>query len=410
MPINSDIEIRNAKPKDKEYFIADKGGLSLLIKPNGSKLWIFRYTSPITLKRRKSSLGVYPALSLSKARKQRDAYKQLIADGIDPIDQEREDRQRVEAEQDGRFDRVVDEWLKMQAKELAKSTITRKIGQFETDVKPFFKGRVIASIKHPEIIKLLELKAKRSPESASRLFNYLNDLWKFATMRGYCDFNIIANLDRKYIIPPRRAKHYPKIVDPAILSELTNAIYSYKGDYSTRNALRLVLHLPLRAENLVSLKWEYVDFEAKMLTIPRHLMKSKDPNLPDFKMPLTPQVIEILNEQKLFTGEIYVFKTSGYKDTPINPETPNRALQRMGFNDESRGRKIRLHGFRGTFRSLADSHQKEHGVSFEAREKALDHNEKNAVVRAYTNMADYTSELKILMQWWSDFIVSMLDE
>lgn len=214
-------------------------------------------------------------------------------------------------------------------------------------MKLFFRNRAISSIKHTEIIKLIELKAKKSPESASRLFNYLSDLWKFATMRDYCDFNIITNLDKKYIIPSRIVKYYAKITDKNILAELANAIfYLYKGDYSTRNALRFVLHLPLRAENLVNLKWVYIDFKNKILTIPRNLMKSKDPNLPNFKIPLTPQVIKILNEQKLFTSKIYVFKTSGYQDTPINSETSNRALQRMGFNDESRGRKIRLYSFR----------------------------------------------------------------
>jgi len=169
------------------------------------------------------------------------------------------------------------------------------VGQFDNDVKPFFKGRLISTIKHPEIVKLLE-------------------------------------------------------------------------------------------------------------------MKAKDENMPDFTMPLTNQVVEILHEQRLFADGTFIFKTSGYADVPINPETPNRALQRMGFNNEAKGIKTRLHGFRGTFRSLADTYQSEHNVSYEAKERALDHLPKNAVERAYTDRADYIKELEVLMCWWSDYLDSLISK
>jgi len=282
------------------------------------------------------------------------------------------------------------------------------VGLFEKSVKPFFTGRVISSIKHPEIVKLLEMKAIQTPESASRLFQYLDNLWRFATMKGYCEFNIIANIHKRSILTPQRKKNYSKITDTITLQELIKSIYSYKGSYSTKNALKFVMHMPLRADNLVNLKWQYIDFDNNLLTIPRRLMKAKDENMPDFIMPLTPQVIEILNEQRLFANGIYVFKTDGYADVPISAETPNRALERLGFNDEAKGRKTRLHGFRGTFRSLADTYQSEHGSSHEAKERALDHLPKDAVVRAYTHKADYIKELEILMQWWSDYLDNLM--
>ena len=178
---------------------------------------------------------------------------------------------------------------------------------------------------------------------------------------------------------------------------LVNKIYSYKGSHSTRNALKFVLHLPLRAKNLVNLKWKYIDFDKKLLTIPRAQMKVKNENMPDYIMPLTEEVINILEEQGTFSTGTFVFKADGYSDEPICAETPNRALERMGFNDEEAGTKIRLHGFRGTFRSLSDTNQLSHNVSYEAKERVLDHLPKNLVDRAYTNEADYIQELTILM-------------
>lgn len=398
------VTLSKLKAREKPYTEPDGNGLSLLVKPNGKKLWEFRFTSPTLKKRRKTSLGNYPNVSLAAAREKTRDYHQLIAKGIDPIDYNKEIKEKIKKDTQGVFSKVVDEWLIKQKPELAKSTYTRKVGQFENDVKPFFKGRLISSIEHPEIVKLLEMKAIKAPESASRLFQYLNNLWQYATMQGYCKFNIIANIHKKTILKPRKKKNYAKITDIKILKELINKIYNYQGEYSTKNALKFVLHLPLRANNLINLRWEYIDFQNKILTIPRHLMKAKDENMPDFIMPLTHQVIEILEEQKLFTSGAFIFQANGYADEPISAETPNRALERLGFNDESIGRKIRLHGFRGTFRSLADTHQTEHNVSKEAKERALDHLPKNIVERAYTNKADYINELKILMQWWSDYL------
>lgn len=398
------VAIKGFKPKEKDYTVSDGEGLSLLIKTDGAKLWIFRYTSPTLLKKRKSSLGKFPDVSLAVARDKAKNYRELIAKGIDPIDSNKIERETIKKNRQGVFSRVVDEWFEKQEKELAKSTYTRKVGLFENDVKPFFKGRLISSIKHPEVVKLLELKALKAPESASRLFQYLNNLWQFATMKGYCDFNIIANIHKKTILTPPKKKNYAKITDTETLKELIKSIYSYKGSYSTKNALKFVLHLPLRADNLVKLRWQQIDFDKKLLTIPRHEMKIKDDKVSDFVMPLIPQVIEILEEQRLFADGIFVFKTDGYADVPISPETPNRALQRMGFNNEEAGRKQRLHGFRGTFRSLADTHQAKHNVIYEAKERALDHIIGGESERAYTHKADYIEELKVLMQWWSDYL------
>lgn len=398
------LTLKSIKPKDKDYTVADGNGLSLLIKTDGKKLWEFRYTSPTLHKKRKTSFGYYPDVSLAVARDKTKNYRELISKGIDPIDNNKEVKEKIKLDQKGVFDKVVDEWFIKQKKELATSTYTRKVGQFENDVKPFFKGRLIATIKHPEIVKMLEMKAVKAPESANRLFQYLNNLWQYATMKGYCEFNIIANIHKKTILTPQKKKNYSKITDPQALKELTLAIYSYKGGYSTKNALKFVLHLPLRADNLVNLKWEYINFEDRLLTIPRHLMKAKDENMPSFIMPLTDAVIEILDEQRLFATGVYVFKTDGYADVPICSETPNRALERMGFNDEATGRKIRLHGFRGTFRSLADTYQSEHNTSKEAKERALDHLPKNTVERAYTHKADYIKELEVLMSWWSAYL------
>ena len=384
----------------------DGKGLSLIVKPDNRKIWEFRYTSPTTYKRRRTTFKNYPEVSLKQARKKRNDYINLINDGIDPIDHYKEIKAQAKKEIKGLFENVVDEWIKGQEKKLASSTYKRKKSLIENDVTSQFKRRTISSIKHPEIEAIIRKKLKTAPETAKRLFNYLDDLWVAAIMKGYCTSNIMINLSKKSLFEETPNNSYAKITDPDILKELVNTIYSYQGHISTRNLLKFVLHVPLRANNLVTLKWSYIDFDKKLLTIPRELMKNKRANLPDFRMPLSDEVMKILKEQYAYTkNRSYIF--AGDKGEHIHHETGNAVLKKLDFNNEAKGRKQRMHSFRGTFRSIAET---EHNSSDNVKEIALDHYTTDRVKLAYTNKANYTKQLRELMQWWSGFIVGMLDE
>lgn len=406
----TDIKIRKSKAKEKNYALSDGKGLHLLIKTSGTKLWEFIYTSPTLHKRRKTSLGVYPDVTLEQVRTKRKELRELIYNRIDPLENKKELKQKEINDVNALFENVFYEWIESQKEQLADNTYHRKVRLFKNNVLLSFKDRKISSIKHPEIVNLLEKRYKTAPETASRLFNYFDNLWRYAAMKGYCDFNIISNIHKQTIIKPVEVKHFSKITDLDILKELINSIYTFDGHYSTKNALKFVLHLPLRAQNLIKLKWEHIDFDNKILKIPRALMKNKNKNLPDFTMPLTDEVINILEEQLYFTdGREYIFMSDS-KPTHIHPETPNRALQRLDFNNEVKGRKQRLHSFRGTFRSLSETYEHIHMVSDKIQEIALDHHTKSKTVQAYNNKTAYLKQLNPLMKWWSQFIVKMIDK
>ncbi len=407
----TDIQLKRTKPKEKDYTLSDGNGLQLLVKSNGRKLWEFYYKSPTKFKRRKTSFGNYPQVSLIFAREKAQRYRDLISQGIDPIDHFRALEQEKDKKIKGEFKKVAREWLKKRKGELSPRTFEKINGLFENFIIPPLQDKSIKDIMRKDIAILIEAKAKQAPETAGRMYQYLNQLWLYSINLEYCEHNIISTIDRKSLIPKRQRIHYPKITELKILKELVNSIYNYNGHYSVRNALRFVLHIPLRPKNLVNLRWDMINLENQTLTIPREEMKDTNPNLPDFIMPLTSAVMEILQEQKFFTGhQTYIFTSAPDKDIPINPETPNRALERMGFNDLKSGRRQRLHSFRGTFRSLAETYTNEHKASEAIKEAVLDHRIGNTVRNAYTNKAQYLEQLKPLMKWWSDFIESLLNE
>lgn len=406
----SDLKIKNAKIKEKDYQLGDLGGLYLLVKKNGSKLWQVRFTSPTTRKRNILSIGKYPEISLSQARLARDKYKEQIANGIDPIKHKRLSEQKVIKDTKGICSNLIDEWLEKESKSTKLITHKSKTRLFEKDIKPFIGKKHIKDVTIDDILKIIENKST-AQEMASRVYTYLENLFRYAVLMKQCDRNILADIRKKDVVKPRVAKHMAKITDLEILKDLVQKIYSYYGNHNIRNALKLVLHIPLRAENLCHLKWEHINFDKKILKIPRENMKLNNINLDDFILPLTDAVLSILKEQE--SMQYHYTNKDGYvflgrdNNRPINKISPNKALYRMGFNNEKLGSKIRLHGFRGTFRSLMDTLDTKGEFSFEVKERSLDHHDKNLVVRSYNHKANYQKQMIELMKFWSEFICSL---
>ena len=403
-----DREIKTATPKEKVYYLADGGGLRLQIKPNGTKVWVYRFM--INGKSKESTFKTYPNVTLKEAREKREAYRKLLNDNINPIEYYRNQKDKQKIEESNSFEKVLYKWLENEGLK-SKQEQSRKKRLFEKDVLPHFKYKTFNNITIQDLVIVLKAKDKTAPNIASKMYGYLKNLFGFAVLHGYCERNLLVEINKSHVLNKRIVKHMPKITDTKVLKELVNSIYEYQGTYSIRNALKLVLHIPLRADNLCSLKWNEIDFDRKLIIIPREQMKFKDPNLDDFKIPLSDEVIKILKEQKeelsLYTNELdYVFLGIDNKKH-IHKESPNNALQIMSFNDEKKGRKIRLHGFRGTFRSMIDTLDTKGRFSFETKERVLDHHEKSKSVRAYSHKGDFEEQLRELMVFWSEFILNL---
>ena len=404
-----DIQIKQAKVKEKNYSLNDGGGLRIKITPNGNKIWEFFYT--FNGKRKETTFKSYPVVTLENARSKRNEYLDLIAKNIDPIEHFKNLKNSLALDENGMFLNVVSEWLELESKNVKNNTHQTKVRIFDNDIVPFLKTKHINEITKDDVFKIIKTKEIQAPNVANKIFTYIRNLFNYAIFKGYLAHNIFSNArdEKKFYVKKQEVVHFSKVSDINILKDLVNDIYNYKGMHSIRNALKFVLHIPLRADNLCNLKWEYVDFENKILTIPRDKMKISDKNLPDFKMPLTDEVIQILQDQYVFSSFSQWVFVSFDLINPINNESPNRVLQRMGYNNKEKGTYQRLHGFRGTFRSLIETLDLDNKFSFEAKERALDHQEGNKTVRAYSHKSDYTEQLKPLMNFWSGFILTLLD-
>lgn len=413
-----DTQLKQAKPKDKPYKLSDGKGLYLIVNPNGSKWWRLDYT--FEKKRQTLSLGIYPIITLAEAREEAVKIKKMILQGINPAQTRKDDKLKEHTQKENeklndnsQFHKVVNGWLDNYSKRVSEGTFKKETQRLQNHIlKPFseynnegfiISSKPISKITRAELSNVLTEISNIKPETADRLFSHCKGIWLYAVSKGFIDRNILADIDKRNTLAKVDNKHMPKITDREPLKELLNAIDNYQNSIMIKQLLKLVCHIPLRAENISSLKWEYMDFENRILTIPRNQMKVKNKNLPNFKLPLTAQVIEILQETKrYFSHDIWIFPSLTKNNQHINKESPNKALKIMGFGIEPK--KQTMHSFRGTFRSIVETYSHIHGATKEAKEAVLDHIEKNPSTLAYIHRADYTEQIKPLLEWWSNYL------
>ena len=170
----TDKQIKEAKPKDKDYKLTDGDGLGLIVSKTGRKRWIFAFISPDTGKPNSTGLGNYPTLSLAEAREKRTELKKLVMNGADPItDKKRAKAQRI-SDHNRSFEKVFNEWLEIEAKNVLPQTLKTKRGRIENHVMSILKDRGIKSITYGEIASILKEVSKTTPQTAEIINQILN--------------------------------------------------------------------------------------------------------------------------------------------------------------------------------------------------------------------------------------------
>ena len=145
----SDMEIKKAETKAKDYKLSDGQGLCLIVKPNGTKY--FRFDFIYGSKRKSTSFGVYPIVTLKEAREKREEARQLLANNINPISAKRIKK----ASESLTLQNVVDEWIELRRKSSSESTIIQNT-RILKNITNWLGSIAIKDIKSVDIIIALE--------------------------------------------------------------------------------------------------------------------------------------------------------------------------------------------------------------------------------------------------------------
>lgn len=381
----TEVAIRAARPQAKPYKVYDEKGLFLLVKPNGSRLWRFKYTHAGVEKL--ISLGAYPDVTLKRARDKRNEARKFVADDIDPSARRKAER----SAQSDTFAALGAEYMETKRETLTESSWKRDNDQIVKIVGPYLGNRPIDDIEAPELLAVLKRLEKRGVrDTAHKVRALCGRVFRYAIATGRATRDISADL--KGALAPKAAQSYPAITEPAKVGQLLRAIEGYDGWPTVNAALRLAPYVFLRPGELRAAEWKEFDFDNQEWRIPAERMKMGEQHI----VPLSRQVVAILKELEPLTGEeCYVFPAIGRHGRPLSESTLGAALRRLGYSNE----EMTAHGFR----SLASTLLNEQGWNPDLIELQLAHKERNKVRAAY-NRAQRLDDRRKMMQAWADYL------
>ena len=386
MPL-SDMTLRRIGAVTRDTKLSDGGGLYLLVRPNGSRLWRMKYRW--AGKERALGIGPYPLISLAAARQKRDDAKRLLLDGRDP----KEVRRAAERAASGlTFAAVVAEYEAKREKESLGGSALRKDKQMFGHALPAFGSRPIASITAPEILEAIRrVEARGNHDTAHRMRATVSRVFRFAIASGYAETDPAAHLVDALV--RQKVVNHPRLTGEREIQLLWRRISGYSGYPATRTALQLLLLTFVRPRNVRFAEWAEFDLSKGLWRIPAVKMKMAR----DHIVPLAPQAIRVIETwQEMARPSRYLFPLVTSVNKPISDSTMNTALRIMGYDTRV---QVNGHGFRGT----ASTALHESGLwRSEVVERQLAHVEGG--VRAVYNAAEYLDERVRMMRWWADLL------
>ena len=387
----TEFEIKNIK-SDKRTMKRDDRGLYLIVHPNGSKFWKYRYKK--NGKERKISLGEYPHIKLREARQKRDEIERKISMG-QPLEPDN-------APQENTFAETAEEWLKTRVLPDKAQTYIESIEQrLKKYILPVIGNKQLKEITPSVILNMCRsIEEKGILETAQRCKQVVGQVFKYAIATGKAETEPTNALTGA--LKTRKTKHFATITNPARIALLYKQIREYPF-LVVRCALMYSLLTFARPGEIRKAEWHEIDFENKEWHIPFEKMKIKMEQITLTRkvhiVPISEQLMKILQQLKPITGaQKWIFPSARADGKPMSENTVRVALRTMGYTNED----IVPHGFR----AMASTILNENGFTPDIIEKQLAHTERNAVRAAY-NHAEYLPERRKMMQWWSDWLDSL---
>lgn len=395
----TDAQCRNATcpPDRRQARFSDSGGLYLQVSPAGSRRWFWKYR--IAGAEKALALGRYPDVSLTAARRARDAARLQKAGGRDPVEARKMAKLKAKVVASDTFKATALEWFGKHESRWSTHYAIREKRNLEKDLFPLFAARRIGEIEPIELLAALRRVEERGAlDVAHRVLMTARAVWRYAVATARAPRDITSDL--KGALTPHKKRHFAAITDPVKLGELVRVIRAYQGGPIVRAALQLAPMLFQRPNELRGAAWSEIDLDKALWTVPAARMKRRkdgkehgDPHL----VPLPRQAIEILRNLHPITGHgAMVFPGERSHDRPISDNTLRAALLTLGYGPTVQT----VHGFRATARTLLAEVLEVEPLVIEAQ---LAHAVKDANGRAY-NRTQYAKHRADMMQKWADYL------
>lgn len=381
----TNIQCKQAVAKEKPYKLAGGGGLYLLINPNGSKYWRYKYR--VGGKEKTMALGVYPETSLAQASAAHQAARSKLSVGVDPME-----TRKAQAQSDAlTFQGVAEKWREHWKAGKTEKHNTEVWRRLEIDIFPAIGKRPVSDVTATMVRKAVKaIEARGAVDMAKRQLQKCNQIMRYAVAHDLAARNPVADIRPSDILQPRKKRNYSRI-EARDLPQLLRDIDGYVGGEHTRLAMKLMALTFVRTSELIEADWSEFDLAGRRWNIPGERMKMGSPHI----VPLSKQAISVLEQLQAISFDAdYVFPGDVYKKRHMSNNTILYALYRMGYKSRMTG-----HGFRG----VASTILHEQGWPHDHIELQLAHQERDETSAAY-NHALYLPQRAKMMQAWADHL------
>lgn len=363
---------------------SDGGGLWLNKREDGGAQWVLRVT--VHGRRREMGLGALAAVSLKEAREAADRYRAMVRENIDPI----KERERIKRESLRNLHFLKD--IALDAFESRKASLREdgKAGRWFSPlaihVLPKLGNMPVSDIDQKDIRDVLLPIWHDKAETASKALNRLSICLKHAAALGL-DVDLQATEKARALLG--RQRHKAQNI-PAMPWSDVPAFYAGLSDGSvTHLALRLLILTGVRSGPLRFIREEQVDGD--IWTIPAESMKGRKDTTTEFRVPLSPAALEVIEQARRHAREGFLFPS--VRKGVISDATMSRFMERAGL-------EARPHGFRSSLRDwIAEATETPHDIA----ETVLGHVVGGSVERAYRR-TDFIEQRRNLMVRWSQHV------
>ena len=389
----TDTALKNLKPREKAYKVADRDGMYVHVTTSGSIT--FRYDYRLNGRRETLTIGKYgpSGLSLARAREKCLDARRAVAGGLSPAQEKQREKRRVlEAKSFGEFG---ERWFKEAP--MADSTRAMRRSIFERDLLPAFRNRLLSEITPDDLRALCaKIKGRGAPATAIHVRDILKQIYGFAILHGEKIRNPADEVG-----PASIATFVAKdrALSPTEIRIMLKQLEHVPTLPTIRLGLKLILLTMVRKSELQDATWDEVDFENAVWSIPKERMKrSKAHNVY-----LSEQSLDILIALKTCAGNSRFLLPSRYDaDAPMSRATFNRITTAVAERARKEGLPLEpftVHDLRRTGSTLLN----ELGFNRDWIEKALAHEDSRSSRGVY-NKAEYEPQRRHMLQEWADMI------
>ena len=388
----TDTKLKNLKPQDKLYKVADRDGLYVAVSPAGTIT--FRYDYRLNGRRETLTIGRYgPAgITLASAREALIEAKKDISTGKSPAKEKQRGKKQERAAKT--FAEFTVAWLEDYG--MAESTKAMRESILNRDILPTFKNRKLSEISDEDLRDLCDkIKERGAPATAVHAREIVQQIYRWAIGKGQKVVNPADTVSASSI-----ATFKPK--DRALSPDEIQIFFAQLENVSTlptiRLALKLVLLTMVRKSELLNATWDEVNFTDAVWTIPAGRMKARRPH----NVYLAQQAFDIMVALKTCAGGSKFILPSRYEgDKGMSNSTLNRVIDVTVGRAQAQGLALEpfsVHDLRRTGSSLLH----EAGFNSDWIEKCLAHEQKG--VRAVYNKAEYLVQRQHMLQEWASMV------